>query len=94
MQQRHTKLPSQTSPTTMKSLPESSFPSIVPLHVKRLQRKVEEVPPSENPPICLNAESSQSLQLLPERPHEVNEAVVEEKERDVRSGVRGAHVAT
>ena len=67
----------------MKSLPESSFPPIVPLHVKGLKRQVEEVPPSENPPICLNAESSQSLQLLPERPHEVNEAVVKEEEGNV-----------
>ena len=83
MQQRHTKLPSKTSPTIVKFLPESSFPSIVPLHVKRLKRQVEEIPPSENPPICLNAESSQSLQLLPERPHEVNEAVVEEEEGNI-----------
>ena len=36
----------------------------------------------------------QSLKLLPVGPDEVNEAVVEEKERDIRSGVRGAHVAT
>ena len=79
----HVKLPSQTSPTNLKSLPESSFPSIVPLNVKRLKRQVEEIPPSENPPICLNAESSQSLQLLPERPHEVNEAVVEEEEGNI-----------
>ena len=83
MQQRHTKLLSQTSPSFVKSLPESSFPSIVPLHVKRLKREVEEIPPSENPPICLNAKSSQSLQLLPERPHEVNEAVVKEEEGNV-----------
>ena len=36
----------------------------------------------------------QSLKLLPVGPDVVNETVVEEKERAVGSGVRGAHVAT
>ena len=59
--------------------------SIVFCSVERLKGVVQ---------IFVDTMSSQSLKLLPVGPDEVNEAVVEEKERDVRSGVRGAHVAT